>query len=286
MLFNGNAPMDRETLVKECLSSFLDKHGLNNGIEAVDEIVLSYVISILEDLGDDQNAEENIDVDQFTEMMDAYIPGFSSIDSVEVCEWMFLLSSQLTNRNAVTDDNYTPDHTSQIGDILGATAAPPVQQTEVNGNGDCGDAEALEDDEQVRALLEMFPETCTMEVSHCLSLSNGDLDEAAQLIIHREEKGDSIINHTTTKKKKEMVLDDYKVKSHIINRFSYVDTDSDKKTYAPVVKKQDSKKMVRYLDNKVVSTKGERFTEIKREDSEEMKKTYINLKPARKYRFH
>lgn len=47
---------------------------------AIDEIVLSYVISILEDLGDDQNAEENIDVDQFTEMMDAYIPGFNSID--------------------------------------------------------------------------------------------------------------------------------------------------------------------------------------------------------------
>ena len=47
---------------------------------AIDEIVLSYVISILEDLGDDKNAEDNIDVDQFTEMMDAYIPGFGNID--------------------------------------------------------------------------------------------------------------------------------------------------------------------------------------------------------------
>lgn len=47
---------------------------------AIDEIVLSYVISILEDLGDDKNAEDNIDVDQFTEMMDAYIPGFCNIN--------------------------------------------------------------------------------------------------------------------------------------------------------------------------------------------------------------
>ena len=47
---------------------------------SIDEIVLSYVISILEDLGDDSNAEENIDVDQFVEMMEAYIPGFSSIN--------------------------------------------------------------------------------------------------------------------------------------------------------------------------------------------------------------
>lgn len=49
---------------------------------------------------------------------------------------------------------------------------------------------------------------------------------------------------------------------------------------------QEPKKMVRYLDGRIVSTKGERFTEIKKEDAEEMKKTYINLKPAKKYRFH
>lgn len=49
---------------------------------------------------------------------------------------------------------------------------------------------------------------------------------------------------------------------------------------------QEPKKMLRYLDGRVVSTKGERFTEIKKEDSDEMKKTYVNLKPARKYRFH
>lgn len=44
--------------------------------------------------------------------------------------------------------------------------------------------------------------------------------------------------------------------------------------------------MIRYLDNQVVNTKGQKFTEIKKDDTEEMKKTYINLKPARKYRFH
>lgn len=38
------------------------------------------MISILEDLGDSGNAEENIDVDQFIEMMDAYIPGFATIE--------------------------------------------------------------------------------------------------------------------------------------------------------------------------------------------------------------
>ena len=45
--------------------------------------------------------------------------------------------------------------------------------------------------------------------------------------------------------------------------------------------------MIRYLDGQVVNTKGQKYTEIKRrEDEEEMKKTFVNLKPARKYRFH
>ena len=49
---------------------------------------------------------------------------------------------------------------------------------------------------------------------------------------------------------------------------------------------QEPKKMIRYLDSKVVSIKGERFTEIKKPEDESMKNTYVNLKPARQYRFH
>jgi len=49
---------------------------------------------------------------------------------------------------------------------------------------------------------------------------------------------------------------------------------------------QEPKKMIRYLDSKVVSMKGEKFTEIKKAEDESLKNTYINLKPARQYRFH
>ena len=46
--------------------------------------------------------------------------------------------------------------------------------------------------------------------------------------------------------------------------------------------------MTRFRDNKVVSTKGERFSVLTKKDleGEDMKKTYVNLKPLRKYRFH
>lgn len=49
---------------------------------------------------------------------------------------------------------------------------------------------------------------------------------------------------------------------------------------------QAPKKLIRYIDNQVVSTKGERFKDVRSPEAEEMKATYINLKPARKYRFH
>jgi hypothetical protein len=41
-------------------------------------------------------------------------------------------------------------------------------------------------------LLEMFPNACALEVSHCLKMAVGDLEEAAQLIICREETGQNL----------------------------------------------------------------------------------------------
>jgi len=58
---------------------FIDRCALLS-FSNVDEIVLSYVLSILEDLGDGSCPEEDVDVDQFVEVMDAYIPGFGDID--------------------------------------------------------------------------------------------------------------------------------------------------------------------------------------------------------------
>lgn len=54
----------------------------------------------------------------------------------------------------------------------------------------------------------------------------------------------------------------------------------------PLSPLQAPKKLIRYLDNQVVSTRGERYKDTKKPESEEMKRTYINLKPARKYKFH
>lgn len=90
-----------------------------------------------------------------------------------------------------------------------------------------------------------------------------------------------------------------------------VDNEDDNKTHRPVAPKDVSplftpppalpftagvsslssflkapKKLIRYHSSQVVTTKGERYQLVKKDETEEMKKTYVNLKPARKYRFH
>nr|CAD7393732.1 unnamed protein product [Timema cristinae] len=192
---------------------------------SIDEIVLSYVVSILEDLGSESSVEEAFDVEGFCEMMAAYFPEFSTIHHAS--------------------DSYS--------------------------------------EPQVRLLQEMFPGVCSIEVHHCLSIAEGDVARAAQLVLHRQEAGQSLKTNVTRQK---AVVNDQELKSRIIARYSYVDKDDDIREHRPVGPKSEPKKLVRYRDNKIVSLKGERFTEVKKEEDEDMKKTYVSIKPARQYRFH
>ncbi|XP_048361533.1 CUE domain-containing protein 2 isoform X4 [Sphaerodactylus townsendi] len=75
-------------------------------------------------------------------------------------------------------------------------------------------------------------------------------------------------------------------KQFILQKYMMVDSEEDQKTHKPAPPKEAPKKLIRYIDNQVVSTKGERYKDLRKPEGEEMKKTYINLKPARKYKFH
>ncbi|KAI8433345.1 hypothetical protein MSG28_015390 [Choristoneura fumiferana] len=59
--------------------------------------------------------------------------------------------------------------------------------------------------------------------------------------------------------------------------YSYVDKNSDTKEHKPLAPKMEPKKMVRYRDNKIVSLKGERYTEVPRSGADE-----DNLKKPKK----
>ncbi|KAK2162709.1 hypothetical protein LSH36_93g06011 [Paralvinella palmiformis] len=374
---------NREAFVKDNLDRFLHQYLPDVVMGDIDEIGLSYMVSILEELGSADSMEDIFEVEQFIEMMEAYLPGFGQIDSVTVSGWMFDLSDKLLNdekreptdiMQSVGSSNKTAlfnSHTGvvtsgtsesflryrenknnnpfrdiftrasssdiQLNSIISKNSAAAKNRTQsMSGDDVQGDEQVItsslpasfqqqkhekrwrtqsssstassdvasnmsgdqwisdeETDELVQLLSEMFPNTCVMEINHCLSVADGNTEQAAQLILTRQECGQSL-SHSRAKNAKKPgsknsscnFLDDHNVKKSIISKYSYVDVDLDKKEYKPALPKVQDKKLVRYLDSKIVSTRGERFTEIKKEDDEKMKKTFVNLKPAKQYRFH
>lgn len=50
------------------------------------------MVSILEQLGNEQALADEFDVDDFTEMMDAYLPSFKNIDRLVECSVLIIFS--------------------------------------------------------------------------------------------------------------------------------------------------------------------------------------------------
>lgn len=123
-----------------------------------------------------------------------------------------------------------------------------------------------------------------MEVKHCLAIANGDVERATQILLHRQENGLSLNQNSSLSlnlNNKTHVINDSELKSRIIERYSYIDKDADVKEHKPLAPKVEPKKLVRYRDNKIVSLKGERFTEVKKGDDGEE----LTLKKPKKQHF-
>lgn len=72
--------------------------------------------------------------------------------------------------------------------------------------------------EECAALQEIFPDTSILEIKHCITVANGDIDQATQIILDREEKGQSLTGTYTTCPKGPKI-DDNELKNRIISRY-------------------------------------------------------------------
>ncbi|XP_072165652.1 CUE domain-containing protein 2-A-like [Diadema setosum] len=283
-------------LIQTSLSEFVAEHIPDASLDGIDEIVLSYMLGVLEDLGSDDGFE----VESFVEMMQAYIPGFEAVSSEKICDWIFKLADDVTHQKE--KENTPPGSVSPClspsGDQPERLPVPGKARstlTEItsspernSGKGQVPKDSSDEDaDMQIRQLLEMFPASCALDARRCLATANGQLEEAVQLMLLRVESDDDVPVVTKDEwSSRKKTHDDKKVRDSILQKYGYVDLHDDTVTHKPLAPKQDKKKMVRYLNGQVCTTKGEKFIEIKKPVTEEMKKTYINLKPARSYHFH
>lgn len=90
-------------VVKRSLVQFVSAHIPGADFSVVDDIVLSYIISILEEASQDPC----FDVEGFVEMMSAYFAEFSSIDQGIICSWIFKLESELSEMDKNQDNQLT-----------------------------------------------------------------------------------------------------------------------------------------------------------------------------------
>ncbi|KAL7291040.1 hypothetical protein TKK_0015176 [Trichogramma kaykai] len=268
---------EKEELVKKSLFSFVRKQVPTAQLNLIDDIVLGYVVSMVEESA----IEEELDVDGVSEMVSACLPEFSSIEKEAVTKWLFDIESQL--RADCKESNGTTQQVDPLDCINLAALLPQepqrtarvhhLSETSDAGSDSSGEyfAEESSWDQEVALLQEMFPEASAAEARHCLAVANGDIAQAAQLVLCRQEAGQSIVSNCAllTPNGRKAKVNDEELKARIINRYSYVDRDDDSREHRPVAPKTEPKKMVRYLDNKIVSVKGERFTEVKRGGEEE-----------------
>ena len=83
------------------------------------------------------------------------------------------------------------------------------------------------------------------------------------------------------------------IKNRIVNQYALVTVAEDERTHRPHLPKTEKKPLTRYLNDRVVSTRGDRFVLEKKADTEEskaeeerLKATFVSIRPLRKYRFH
>lgn len=72
-------------------------------------------------------------------------------------------------------------------------------------------------EEECSALQEIFPESSILEIKHCITIANGDIDRATQIILDRQDNGESLTGSLTSCPKNPDI-DDNELKNRIISR--------------------------------------------------------------------
>ncbi|XP_008047577.1 CUE domain-containing protein 2, partial [Carlito syrichta] len=184
--------MELERTVRAALLAFVQTHLPEADLSGLDGVIFSYVLGVLEDLGPAGPSEENFDMEAFTEMMGAYVPGFAHIPRGTVGAMMQKLSGQLSDarnkENLHPQASGVPPEPPQRPAKLKEEARAPMAAAAGDPEDEAGGAEE-ELLPGVDVLLEVFP-TCSVEQAQwVLAKARGDLEEAVQMLVEGKEEG-------------------------------------------------------------------------------------------------
>lgn len=203
--------------------------------------------------------EEAFDVDAFCETLFAYMPSTEVISSEEITDWMFTLAKDHRDKcqaesRIQLDLKSVIEETANKGRKISESS---YQSTESSGDSaekkrnsgqrisessDYSDIDNEDYKQLLEQLMEMFPTACALEVSHCLTLMSGNIESAAQLIMHRQESGQSLLPTDLKNKHKNAIKmkakDDKSVKEMIMDKYGYVDQADDARYHRPTLKRE------------------------------------------------
>lgn len=207
--------------------------------------MLSYITSVLEE----STQDPCFDVEGFIEMMSGFFPevDFSRTAAADVCTWLFTLESDLSALDKPGGDrkNGAVQREISLSPYLaelslahsvvvngGAAAAvpgeqqttPPLKKERVqllSETSDCGSTDSSTFDffgEECDMLQEMFPDTSPLEVKQCVTIANGCMEKAIQILLYRQENDEAIISSNATITPKSQKVNDTELKNRIIER--------------------------------------------------------------------
>ncbi|XP_078055802.1 CUE domain-containing protein 2-A-like [Mustelus asterias] len=231
--------MALEKVIQDSLSQFVHLHIPDADLSVMDEVILSYITGVLEELGSPDSSEDSFDVEMFAEMMAAYIPGFADISSVTICEMMFDLAARLIE--ARNKENVPPLASSQDSKSSSKEQASDQEEQEstmpernlVAGEGASAKEDCAKVEDGVQLLVEMFPSCSLSVMRQVLSVAKGNLDYAVQLIMEGavEQLDTATLEEAHPKT-------DKKIKASILEKYMMVDNEDDVKTHKPIAPKE------------------------------------------------
>lgn len=230
--------------MKKSLFQFVNSHIPDADLAGVDvdEIVLSYITSILEE----STQDPCFDVEGFLEMMSGFLGvDFSRVPPAEVCTWLFSLESELSSVDNPSGETAASGGAStRLGSVereicslspylaelsvsppeATKTSTPPLKKERtqlLSETSDCGSTDSSTFDffsEECDILAEMFPDTTQLEVKQCVTIANGCLEKAIQILLYRQENDESILSTKTTITPKQAKVNETEMKNRIIER--------------------------------------------------------------------
>lgn len=207
----------------------------------IDEIVLSYITSVLEE----STQDPCFDVEGFIEMMSGFFPqvDFGRVAAADFCTWLFTLESELSALEGTIASGKNRPEISLAPFLAelsitqpGETQSPPPAATKptvstpplkkertqlLSETSDCGSTDSSTFDffgDECDILSEMFPDTSPLEVKQCVTIANGDLEKAIQILLYRQENDESILSSKSSITPKQAKVNDTVLKNRIIER--------------------------------------------------------------------